>query len=110
MRQPFLIGFAVLFFAYEQLSFVLWMRQHGGVGPGLSHAWATLMADPMVLMAWNDMAVFTAVVLTWLWRDITATGRSRWWWPATLLMGCPPLLVYLARRAEGGAPRRAATP
>lgn len=95
LRRPGLLVVAALFFAYEQWSFYHWMQQHGSVSAGLAHAWATLRADPMVFMAWNDMGIFTAVVLTWLWRDVRRTGRSFAWWPATLLLGCPPLLVYL---------------
>lgn len=98
MRRSALYAMAVLFFAYEQWSFYTWMQQHGTVSAGLSHAWMTLRQDPMVFMAWNDMGIFTALVLVWLWRDLTARHQSRWWWPATLLLGCPPLLVYLARR------------
>lgn len=98
MRRLLLYISAALFFAYEQWSFYTWMQQHGTVSAGLTHAWATLRQDPMVFMAWNDMGVFTAIVLTWLWRDISASRRSRAWWPATLLLGCPPLLVYLAQR------------
>jgi hypothetical protein len=90
-----LLVVAALFFAYEQWSFYQWMQQNGSVGAGLSHAWATLRADPMVFMAWNDMGVFTAVVLTGLWQDVRRQHRSFAWWPATLLLGCPPLLVYL---------------
>ena len=97
MRKPVLIGLALLFFAYEQWSFYTWMQQHGTVRAGLSHAWATVRQDPMVFMAWNDMGIFTAIVLAWLWRDLKRTGRSFVWWPATLLLGCPPLLVYLAK-------------
>ena len=88
---------AALFFAFEQWSFYQWITAHGTVSAGLAHAWASLRADPMVFMAWNDMGVFTLIVLIWLARDLRANHRSRWWWPATLLFGCPPLLVYLAR-------------
>jgi hypothetical protein len=59
-------------------------------GPaGLSHAWMTLRQDPMVFMAWNDMGIFTAIVLTWLWRDVRRSGRSFAWWPATLCWAVP---------------------
>jgi hypothetical protein len=95
VTRPALIVAAVLFFAYEQWSFQQWMQQHGTISAGLVHAWATLRQDPMVFMAWNDMGVFTALVLTWLWRDLRTSGRTVAWWPATLLLGCPPLLVYL---------------
>lgn len=95
MRKPLLWGAAALFFGYEQWAFSQWMQQHGSVSAGLSHAWMTLRQDPMVFMAWNDMGIFTAIVLTWLWRDIRRANRSLLWWFATLLTGCPPLLVYL---------------
>ena len=97
MRRPMLYLAAALFFAYEQVAFYQWMQLHGTVGAGMTHAWRTLRADAMVFMAWNDMGVFTAIVLVWLARDLRRHGRSRLWWPATLIFGCPPLLVYLAR-------------
>lgn len=107
MRRPALLLAAALFFAYEQWSFYQWIQQNGSVAAGLTHAWTTLRLDPMVFMAWNDMGVFTAVVLVWLARDLRARGRAIWWWPATLLMGCPPLLVYLATGSDA-SPRAAA--
>jgi len=103
MRKYLLFGTAALFFVYEQWSFYQWMQQHGTVSAGLAHAWRSLRQDPMVFMAWNDMGIFTAVVLTWLWRDLKKTGRTFAWWPATLLFGCPPLLIYLARVPGLGA-------
>jgi hypothetical protein len=99
VRRPALLVAALAFFAYEQWAFYQWMQQHGTVSAGLAHAWMTLRQDPMVFMAWNDMGIFTAMVLVWLWRDIRATRRGFAWWPATLLLGCPPLLVYLGTRA-----------
>ena len=100
MRRPLLFLFAALFFAYEQWSFYTWIQMHGTVAAGLAHAWTTLRQDPMVFMAWNDMGVFTAIVLVWLARDLRTRGRAIWWWPATLSMGCPPLLVYLATGSD----------
>lgn len=96
MRRPLLLAAAAVFFAYIQYSGYLWLRDHGPIGNALQHAWETIMRDPIVLMAWNDMAVFTALVLTWFWRELKSNGRSMLWWWATLLGGCPPLLVYLA--------------
>lgn len=107
---------AAAFFVYTQWSFVTWLQQHGSAKVGLAHAWGVLRSDPMLFMAWNDMGVFTVIVLIWLARDLRAHGRSVWWWPATLIMGCPPLLMYLARYPESLRPRgaaaspRAATP
>ncbi len=97
MRRILLVITAVSFLVYEQLAFYQWMQQHGTVSAGLAHAWRTLRQDPMVFMAWNDMGIFTAVVLVWLARDLRTRGRSFVWWPATLLFGCPPLLIYLAK-------------
>jgi hypothetical protein len=97
-HRVYLYVFAAFFFAYEQVAFYLWMQRHGSVGAGLAHAWLTLRQDPMVFMAWNDMAVFTMCVLVWLARDIRMRKRAVAWWPATLIFGCPALLVYLALR------------
>ncbi len=97
-RQLALFAAAAGFFVYEQVAFYKWMQANGTVAAGLAHAWMTLRQDPMVFMAWNDMGVFTACVLIWLARDIRMTNRSIAWWPATLIFGCPPLLVYLALR------------
>jgi hypothetical protein len=99
MRRPLLYLTAIAFLVYEQVAFARWIAMHGNVSAGLAHAWMTLRQDPMVFMAWNDMGVFTAVVLVWLARDLRARGASRLWWPATLIFGCPPLLIYLARRS-----------
>ena len=106
MRRPLLYIAAALFFAYEQIAIYQWLQQNGSVAAGLQHAWRSLTADPALFMAWNDMAVFTAIVLVWLWRDLNTSGLTRLYWFATLLMGCPPLLVYLARRT----PSRLAVP
>ncbi len=104
MRRPLLYLAAALFLAYEQVAFYQWMQAHGTVSDGLAHAWQTLRADPMVFMAWNDMGVFTVIVLVWLLRDLRAHRRSLLWWPATLIFGCPPLLVYLARNPDALRP------
>ena len=98
MRKPLLYTAAVAFFVYTQWAIWTWLAQHGSFGAAGAHAWESLMRDPFVLMAWTDMAIFTAVVLVWLWRDLTATGFTRLYWWLTLLTGCPALLVYLARR------------
>ena len=98
MRNALLYISAALFFVYEQLAIYQLLQQHESVSAGLSHAWQSLTASPALFMAWNDMAVFTAIVLVWLWRDLNTSGLTRLYWFATLLMGCPPLLVYLARR------------
>jgi hypothetical protein len=103
MRKPLLYTAAALFFAFEQWSFYRWIKEFGSVSAGLAHAWASLRADPMVFMAWNDMGVFTAIVLVWLLRDLKATKRSVLWWPATLIFGCVPLLIYIANREPDAA-------
>jgi hypothetical protein len=110
MQRIVLYIVAALFFVYEQVAFARWWRTHGSLPAGLSHIWATLRRDDMVFMMWNDMGIFTVIVLVWLWRDLTATGRSKLWLPATLVWGCVPLLVYLARHhtPATAAPRPAA--
>ena len=95
MRRPLLLVFAALFFAYEQWSFYTWMQMHGTASAGAAHAWRTLRQDPMVFMAWNDMGVFTAIVLVWLARDLRARGRAIWWWPATLIMGWAAFILAI---------------
>jgi hypothetical protein len=100
-RQRLLYASAFLFFAYSQWAIWTWLAQHGSFSAAGAHAWDTLMRDPFVLMAWTDMAIFTAIVLVWLWRDLTRTGFTRLYWWMTLLTGCPALLVYLARRPVG---------
>ncbi len=104
MRRLLLYLAAALFLAYEQVAFYNWMQTYGNVSAGLAHAWASLRADPMLFMAWNDMGVFTVILLIWLARDLRASGRSALWWPATLVFGCPPLLVYLARNPDALRP------
>ncbi len=104
MRQLLLYAVAAAFFVYEQVAFFQWMQMHGTVSAGLAHAWQSLRGDPMLFMAWNDMGVFTVIVLVWLARDLRARGRSLLWWPATLIFGCPPLLVYLARNPDALRP------
>lgn len=97
MRKLVLYAAAAGFFVYEQVAWSRWIAAHGSASAGLAHAWAALRSDPMLFMAWNDMGIFTVLVLIWLARDLRASGRSFWWWPATLIFGSPPLLVYLAR-------------
>jgi hypothetical protein len=98
MPRSLLYAAAALFTVFEQVSLVLWFRANGSLSQGLSHAWASLTQDAAVFMAWSDMAVFTAVVLVWLWNDLKTSGKSKLYWLATLVLGCPALLVYLARR------------
>jgi hypothetical protein len=76
MRRPALLLAAALFFAYEQWSFYQWIQQNGSVAAGLTHAWTTLRLDPMVFMAWNDMGVFTAVVLVWRARHLVVARHA----------------------------------
>ena len=106
MRKRFLYIAAAAFFAYEQYAFYTWMQKFGSASAGLQHAWTSLQANPMLFMAWNDMGVFTVIVLVWLMRDLRASGRSLLWWPATLIFGSPPLLVYMARNPEALRPAR----
>jgi hypothetical protein len=104
MRRALLYLAAAGFAVFEQVSLVRWVSAHDSLAAGLAHAWDAVTRDAAVFMAWTDMAVFTAVVLVWLWQDLKTSGKSRLYWVATLLMGCPPLLVYLARRPTRSAP------
>jgi hypothetical protein len=110
VRRNVLYLAAALFLAFEQWSFYQWITTHGSVSAGMAHAWASLQADPMVFMAWNDMGVFTLIVLIWLARDLRANRRSMLWWPATLIFGCPPLLIYLARNPSALRPTPTGSP
>ena len=85
---------AALFTIFEWVCLAMWFQ----VPDRTAHAWSSLTADPLVFMAWTDMAVFTAVVLAWLWNDLKTSKKSKLYFVATLLTGCPALLVYLARR------------
>lgn len=98
MGRPLLYAAAALFALFEVLSLARWFQASPSIAEGLSHAWQALSSDAALFMAWTDMAVFTAVVLVWLWQDLKRSQLTRLYWVATLLMGCPPLLVYLARR------------
>ena len=103
-RAILLYVVAAAFFVYEQVAFAQWIKQFGTVMNGLAHAWGALQSNPMLFLAWNDMGIFTVIVLVWLWRDLRAHGRSLLWWPATLVFGSPAVLVYLARNPDALRP------
>jgi hypothetical protein len=90
---PLLYAAAALFTVFEWVCLARWLQ----VPDPAAHAWSSLTADPFVFMAWTDMAVFTALVLVWLWKDLKTSQKSKLYFVATLLTGCPALLVYLAR-------------
>ena len=102
MHRTLLLAAAALFFLWEHVALALWLRAHGGLAAGLTHAWATLRQDWLVLLVLTDACVFSACALVWLWRDLgrhvaARSARARWI-AAALIWGSPTLLVYLARR------------
>lgn len=83
----------------------LWLGQHGSLARAFTHFLTTLLADWMLLLILSDAAVFTIGGLVWLGRDMRRHGlpAAHWWaWMGTtLILGCPGLLLYLARRPRG---------
>ena len=102
MRRLLLVGAAALFFAWQNVATFQWLHAHGGVAPGLRHAWAALLDDRLVLLVFLDAGVFTLCALVWLWGDLrrrlTSTSRRALWFGATVLVGSPVFLLYLASR------------
>ena len=93
---------AALFFVWEHVALLLWLRAAGGLGPALDHAWAALRADWLVFLVLTDAGAFTLCALAWLWRDLGRHGASRraraLWFGGAVLFGSPSLLGYLAAR------------
>lgn len=79
-----------------------WLSAHESVRVGLVHAWATLQQDALLRLVWVDMGVFTLAALVWLWWDASKRklpwAQHTTWILATLVLGCPGLLTYLAFR------------
>ena len=109
MRRPLLLAAAATFFAVENAVTVRWLAMHGGVGAGLAHAWTAVREDAMVLLVAADMGIFTLAALVWFARDLAerevAPSRRVAWLAATLVVGSPALLVYLALRPARAHPR-----
>ena len=97
-----LLAAAAAFFAWENAAAARWLRAHDSLGDGVAHAWAALRDDWLVLLVFTDACVFALCALVWLARDLRGRGarpRGRaLWLAATLVLGSPALLVYLARR------------
>lgn len=106
MQRFLLLIAALAFFVWQNVVTALWLADHGGFGAGLAHAWATLRADRMVLLIWTDMGVLSLAALVWFVRDMRTRGVSRakraLWLAATLVLGCPGLLTYVALRSPSG--------
>lgn len=104
MRRNFWLGTAVAFFVWENIAITRWFAAHPSLRYGLAHAWATLQQDGLIQLVWIDMAVFTLAALGWMWQDATARHVSRLhrtaWLLATVIFGCPGLLIYIAFRSD----------
>ncbi len=99
-RAVLLYSVAAAFFVYEQFALVHWMQQFGTMLNAMAHAWGALQSNPLLFLVWNDMGIFTVIVLVWLWQDIRSRGQSLLWWLATVVFGSPAVLVYLARHPD----------
>ena len=52
-----------------------------------------------------DLVIALTLVMTWMWRDAKATGRTVWpWIVATLILGSFGPLVYLMTRQSAPKP------
>ena len=106
VQRYLLLVAALVFFVWQNVAIAHWLTDHGGLEAGLAHAWATLRADRMVLLIWTDMGVFSLAALVWFARDMRVRGPSRarraLWLTATLVLGCPGFLTYLALRTPAG--------
>jgi hypothetical protein len=106
VRRAGLLAAAAAFFVWENVAAALWLRAHGTLAAGLSHAWAALRDDWLVLLVFTDACVFALCALVWLARDLrsggAAPGRRALWLAAAVVLGSPVLLVYLARRTPAG--------
>lgn len=104
MRRNLWLGAAVVFFAWENIAIAQWLAAHNSLRGGLAHAWATLQQDGLIQLVWIDMGVFTLASLGWMWRDATAHNLPRphraAWLLATVILGCPGLLAYIALRPD----------
>jgi hypothetical protein len=97
-----LLAVALLFLAWELFGAVHWLRQTGGLGPGLDHLGQTLRSDWMALIVVSDHLVIATTVLVGVWLDATHLGwrgsRRLLLALAFVALGSPALLTYLAWR------------
>ena len=96
MRRTLLWGAAALFFVWEHVAVVLWLRASGGPPAALAHAWRALRADWFVVLVLTDAGVFTICALAWLWCDLRRRATPRLgrtlWFGAAVVFGSPALL------------------
>jgi hypothetical protein len=101
MKRLTLFVAAAGFFVWENVVAARWLGSDG-LRAGLTHAWSSLRQDGLVLLVFVDMGVFALAALVWLARDLQARTLSRQqrasWFVATMLIGSPVLLTYLAFR------------
>lgn len=95
-----LVSGALVFFVWANIAMTMWLRQHSSLTQAIAHFRTSMFADWLLFLMLTDAAVFTMLALGWLARDMRRR-RLPWvsWWGwmgATILLGCPGLLLYLA--------------
>jgi hypothetical protein len=103
-----LLTAAAMFFVWQNVAFTQWLSEQDSLASGLAHAWRSLLSDRLVLLIWTDMGVFALAAIAWFARDLRGRGytpmRRAMWLIATIILGCPPFLVYLAFRTDPQPP------
>jgi hypothetical protein len=93
---------ALLFFAWEIVAVVRWVRHSDGLAGAFNHFWRTLHSDWMTLIVVSDHLFIAGTVLILLWLDATALGwrmaRRIGLAMAFVALGTPALFFYLAWR------------
>ena len=82
------------------------LHQHGFLG---------IFAWPLQSLAggqiFADLVIALTLVMLWMWKDATASGRQPWpWLVATLAFGSFGPLLYLLTRKSPPAGRQAGAP
>ncbi len=107
IQRKTLLILAGAIFAWFNVGFVLWLKGGDSLTARFAHAWQAASSDWLVVIILSDALVFVVFVLAWLWRDARArmltTRRRIGWVVATVALGSPALLVYLAYRPHGRA-------
>jgi len=99
MTRPILLLVVVPFSAFSALA--VWRHGYWGL---FAHPLQSLAG----LQVLADLAIALALVLTWLWTDARAAGRSPW--PGLLLTMTAGSFGPLLYRVTGGAGRRSPAP